>query len=123
MPNAHSARRTRKSGKSDHVSPMDGFYARDFQPDEIEDLEAALSDGLSDEIAMLRVVTRRVFSLAKGVDDLKEAYAALNALSIASTRLANLLKTQMALGGAMNEQVFEAISEALTEVMEEMRPK
>ena len=102
---------------------MDGFYTRDFQPDEIEDLEAALSDGLSDEIAMLRVVTRRVFSLAKGVDDLKEAYAALNALSIASTRLANLLKTQMALGGAMNEQVFEAISEALTEVMEEMRPK
>jgi hypothetical protein len=41
-----------------------GFYSKLFKPGELDDLNAVLADGLTDEIAMLRVVVRRLFALA-----------------------------------------------------------
>src|SRR3990170_8495662 len=73
------------------------------------------TEGLDDEILMLREITRRVFKLADGVEQLDQAISLLGALGIASTRLANLLKAQKSLG---NEQdgVMTALSEALEKV-------
>ena len=70
---------------------------------------------LDDEILMLRTITRRVYELADGVEELDQAVSLLGALGIASTRLANLLKAQKSLG---NEQdgVMTALSEALEKV-------
>ena len=41
-----------------------GFYARKMIPLELSDLDTALGDGLTDEIALLRVIIRRVFDFA-----------------------------------------------------------
>jgi hypothetical protein len=41
-----------------------GFYSHRFNNLEISDLNTALSDGLTDEIALLRVIIRRVFEYA-----------------------------------------------------------
>jgi hypothetical protein len=87
---------------------------------EAGDLDAMLSHGLQDEISMLRVVTRRVMKLSKGVEDLDEAITVLGALGIAATRLAGLLKTQKILGGEQTDEVTAAINQALNDVIKEL---
>lgn len=64
---------------------------------------------------MLRAITRRVFTLADGVEELEQAVSLLGALGIASTRLANLLKAQKSLGGEQ-DPVMAALTDALDEI-------
>ena len=100
-----------------------GFYSRRFSDLERLDLDALLQDGLDSEIAMLRVATRRVFDLSQGVEDLDTASGLLGVLSMASARLASLLRVQALLGDKQSDQTLSAISQALTEVMQEMKLK
>jgi hypothetical protein len=97
-----------------------GFYGRYFENLEAGDLDAILTDGLQDEIAMMRVITRRVMKLSRGVENLDEAITILGALGIAASRLAGLLKTQKILGGEQTEDVAVAISQALSDVIKEL---
>jgi hypothetical protein len=99
-----------------------GYYGRNFKPDETQDLEAA-SGGLSDEVALLRVMIRRVVELATGggsSGDLEKAIAALNTLGTAATRLANLLKTEKKLA-AGDSEMSKALNKALDDVLAELR--
>jgi hypothetical protein len=96
-----------------------GFYSRAFASGEITDLDAQLAQGLQDEITMLRVVTRRVLTLADGATDLKTASDALSALGLASTRLAGLLRTQRILGGD-GADTTRAIADAINAVVKEL---
>ena len=98
-----------------------GFYSKHFRNAEYADLDILLIDGLADEIAMLRVVTRRVLELANGMNDLESGINLLGVLGLASTRLASLLKVQKMLGGEENDEVSKAISIALSEVIEEFK--
>lgn len=98
-----------------------GFYSKHFRNAEYADLDIFLIDGLADEIAMLRVVTRRVLELANGMDDLEAGINLLGVLGLACTRLAGLLKVQKMLGGDENDEVSKAISIALSEVIEEFK--
>ena len=98
-----------------------GFFSDQFKDTEIRDLDAIVAKDLASEIAMLRVVTRRVMELADGVESLDDAMNVLGALGMASMRLAALLKAQRLLcgeGGGQN--VAQAISQALSEVVKEM---
>lgn len=70
---------------------------------------------LSGEIAMMRVVIRRVFEHVDNCGDILEWSAALGSLGAASTRLAGLLRTQKLLAGGGSD-VAEALSQALREV-------
>ena|SRR3990170_6589152 len=76
------------------------------------------TEGLDDEILMLREITRRVFKLADGVEQLDQAISLLGALGIASTRLANLLKAQKSLGNEP-DPVMAALSNALDDIMKD----
>ncbi|NMC53936.1 MAG: hypothetical protein GYA48_09920 [Chloroflexi bacterium] len=77
-----------------------GFYSPGFNPTEQEDLEALAGQvDLSDEIAMMRVIMRRVFEQAGECADLGEWSAALGALGAAASRMAGLLRTQKILAG------------------------
>lgn len=78
-----------------------GFYARKMIPLELADLDTALGDGLTDEIALLRVIIRRVFDYANDHtdQDLNTWSHSLNTLGAACTRLAGLLRTNQILGG------------------------
>ena len=97
-----------------------GFYRRYFESLEAGDLDAMLGEGLQDEIDLLRVVTRRVMKLSRGVENLDEAITVLGALGVASTRLAGLLKTQKVLGGEKTDEVTAALNQALNDVIKEM---
>jgi len=114
-----AAHRRRRGGQPGNLNAMKhGFYSRFFRAGEVEDLETVLQEGLSHEIAMLRVITRRVMELADGVETLDEAIAAMGALGLASIRLSSLLKAQARLGSGGND-LAAAISSALSELMQE----
>jgi len=88
----------------------------DFEPDE---LKAALTQGLEDEIAMMRVVIRHVFAAAQHADaDLVGWSKTLGILGTASTRLARLLQIQKGLDKT-EPGMNAALSQALSEVVEE----
>lgn len=96
-----------------------GFYSRLFKEGELMDLEDYVIDGLMDEIAMMRVWTRRVVALGVGVESLDEAMGVLGALGMASLQLANILRVQKLLGGTSDEFEREIIK-ALDEIHQEM---
>ena len=95
-----------------------GFYARAYKTGELADLDAILSEGLRDEITMLRVATRRVIDFIAEFETPKEATATLGALGLAATRLATLLRTQKILDG--EQSTSTVLSQALAEVVKEL---
>lgn len=98
-----------------------GFYSRHFTAPETADLADMMADGIDDEIAMLRVATRRVMALATDEQDLATACDLLDTLGTASTRLATLLRTKRLLSPAQGNDVARAIGDALTAVVKEMQ--
>lgn len=109
----------KKGGQPRNLNALKhGFYSNQFREGEITDLEVLISEGLQDEINMLRVITRRVLELANDVEQIDIAVEILGALGLAAARLAGLLKVQKILCGDEGE-VTKAISEALTDILKE----
>ena len=105
-----------------------GFYSRNFQPDEREDLEASLAEGISSEIKMMRIVIRRAFSLTTEFEGgesepgeyLERTIQTMNALGMAAIRLGSLLKLEKALGRD-SSGLAEKLNTALNNVIKEMK--
>jgi hypothetical protein len=99
-----------------------GFYSRLFHAVEANELPQDQSVSLDHEITLLRVMIRRTMELADGIDDLREATRALDALGAAAGRLAGLLRTQKNL---LNRQsnIADEISIAIQQVNAELRSK
>ena len=95
-----------------------GYYSRQFKVGEAVDLEKVDTSGLSSEINMLRVMTRRLFELVGGCGEPEELAGILGTLGTASIRLASLMKTQKLLTGGDNE-IQASFREALEEIMKE----
>jgi hypothetical protein len=89
-----------------------GFYSELFTDEEIERLAAAgASEGLADEIGMLRVRIHR--ALTSGSAD-------LDAVGRACGRLTQMLKAQRVLTGDAASEFERAMSEVLASVTEEL---
>jgi len=89
-----------------------GFYSKHFQKAELQDLEEA-SD-LQEEIAMMRVVTRRLLKMAHECKDKGELVTVLEALGLSSTRVAGSMRTQKLIGegrDSFDEQINSVIDE------------
>ena len=111
--------RTRGGQPGNANAVKHGFYSRKFRDLESQDLETALREGLGDEIALMRVMIRRVFDFANdNVGDLDSWTGTLSALGAASTRLAGMLRTQKLLGGG-DSDALDTLSKALAEVTSE----
>jgi hypothetical protein len=94
-----------------------GFYSRRFRNTETIDLEELLRTGLDDEIAMLRVITRRTFEIADEATDIDGMIKVLGALGVAATRLARLLEAKKDMGDG--DSVMESLSTVLNELLKE----
>ena len=110
-------------------APKRGFYARRYSASEREDLAARLSEGVSDEITMLRVIVRRMFNATldsevgdQGEPDLEQLASTINTLSLAAIRIGNLLKLQHMLGAKEND-TSSVISQALADIAKELKLK
>ena len=75
-----------------------GFYSRQFQERELMDLEEIDAEGLENEIAMLRVMMRRLMERINHCEDLEQLNAVVGTLGMASSRLASMLRTESFLG-------------------------
>ena len=71
-----------------------GFYSRQFQERELTDLEELDAEGLENEIAMLRVMMRRLMKRVNHCEDLEQLNAVVGTLGMASSRLAGMLRTE-----------------------------
>ena|SRR3990167_3199262 len=97
-----------------------GFYSRHFNIDESNDLAAAESIDLENEVKMLRVAIRRVMKNMKEDGNFVDQTVQLDALGMGAVRLSHLLKVKHFLnGGAGN--LDTALEQVLTEVLEEMK--
>lgn len=92
-----------------------GFYAKHFRSDELEGLADATIQNLNGEIGMTRVAARRVLALLDETEDAKERIALLNAITMAATRVASLLKAKKYLTGN-GDEMGAALKEALRDV-------
>jgi len=99
-----------------------GFYSRRFKALELCDLDSILQNNLDDEIALLRVMIRRVFEIADtSAESLEDWESALSTLGAASTRLAGLVRVQhLSSGKSQNieDLLAEAIGDAAHEISE-----
>jgi len=112
----------RRGGQPGNVNAMrHGFYSRRFRSMEVGDLETVMGDGLNGEIALMRVLIRRMFDFASGSEltSLEDWSHLLNTLGAAQTRLAGMLRTQKLLVGEESSDVLSALSEALGAVRKE----
>ena len=120
----------RRGGQPGNTNALKhGFYSRRFTAGEREDLEARLSEGVSDEIVMLRVIVRRMFNATLESDtpdqpgqDLEQLSRTINTLSIAAIRIGNLLKLQQMLGAKEND-TSAVIRQALADIAVELKLK
>jgi hypothetical protein len=118
--------RRKRGGQPGNVNALKhGFYSHTFRNEEREDLEALMAQGVEEEIALLRVYIRRVAEIAEkheqeGADPLDKAIHVMSAVGMASLQLGSLLRVQKILGKG-GDDVAETISQALTEVLEELR--
>jgi hypothetical protein len=85
----------------------------------VEAAQGPLDEGLQDEIRMIRLIIRRVLSLADEGRSLAEVMRVLDTVGRASIRLANLIKAAEALD--KKQGVAEALSQALSEVTKELK--
>lgn len=106
-----SRRRRTKSPRRDADEAPSGFYADLCTAEELDDLTAALGNlGLDDEIALLKVLIRRAVAAGAGAHTI---IPAVNALVRA-------LKVRHALRGQEARNLDEALSQALTEIGDEL---
>jgi hypothetical protein len=96
-----------------------GYFGRCFRQEEIRDLNAHPLSSLDEGIDLLRVAARRFLEMAEP-ENTAEWVKWLNAVSLVGARLGKLLHLRKELGQG-DDEVGRAISEALSEVMAELK--
>ncbi len=98
-----------------------GFYSRKFRALELSDLSIVLTNNLDDEIALMRVIMRRLFTIAdKEAKTLDDWTSVLSALGAASARLARMLRAQHLISNN-KEGVFDTLLLKRIEVVGHLR--
>ncbi len=98
-----------------------GLYSSSLKKWKRSELKALMSNGLQDQIIMMRALTKQLMDLSQGVTTIEEAASILGTFGMASIRLARMLEVQKNLGGEETDVVLQAISAALAQVQEEMK--
>ena len=99
-----------------------GYYSKLITDLELRDLETMMTDGIDDEIHIMRVQTRRLMELADKEDPSYQMAAdLLDKLSQSSTTLATLLRTKKLISPHSSSDTARAIGEALTAVARELQ--
>jgi hypothetical protein len=102
-----------------------GFYTKNFSLAERRGLQTTKNLVLGDEIALLRVLIRRFSDqiLASQGSAPTESAHYLAIIGEAMLRLASLLRTDHALGGAASSTFFQQLNLVLAEMAEEKSSK
>jgi len=93
-----------------------GFYAKGLRKMEIKELEK-ISEGLEEEIGLMRSIIRRVAENAVDENDRRELIGLLDSIGAAGVRLASMIRTQKVFFKA--NPLEDALSEAIDMVQAE----
>lgn len=120
-PTPQNPRRKRGAQPGNRNAYKHGFYARPFSRQEINSLDD-VQNGMADEIAMLRLLMRRIMEQAEEKDGgLQETLQTLQRLSLVANRLAKLIKIHHELTGkqgAVNSHV-EDVKREFSKMLDE----
>lgn len=94
-----------------------GFYARGMRKLELRELES-ISDGLEEEITLMRTIIRRVAENAVDESDRKELIGLLDSIGAAGVRLGSMIRTQKLF---YKSDTDRALEEAIAMVKQEIR--
>lgn len=97
-----------------------GFYARQFDAQEIHDLDSMTASGLDDEIAMLRVLLRRYNAEILNDQSAQISGEVVDRVSRVASRLARLVKSQQAQSSVRRKRSDEALSKALERIAKDL---
>ena len=95
-----------------------GFYTRRVRKRDLTDLQTSDFKGLAEEIAILRIFTRRLVERYEDSADLHETLLVLRTLCLSSSCLSRMVKTQHWLL-SQEDPIQDALEQALTELYEE----
>jgi hypothetical protein len=119
--NTHISNTTRRGAPAGNLNAVKhGFYSSRFKKTERNALDSNEFPGLTQEIAMLRLFIRRVVQESAQIQDYILLLETLRVISLASSSLSHLAKTHTLLASSNND-VAEALSQAITEVLAEKR--
>lgn len=104
----------------EHPAPTRGLYSDHFRKFELNVLSMVDSVSLEEEIKLLRLYMRRVLVLAGSIDDLNLAIKVLNTIGSTSQRIMNLHKAEMQFSESKSDQVSQALTRALDQLVEEL---
>jgi len=97
-----------------------GFYSRRFRNGELDDLIRQPPEALQDEIAMLRIINRRVVDMAEEGKSADEILGFYNFIALTSMRLSTLLRTQKLLlttSGKTADTLLAALENVIEETL------
>ncbi len=98
-----------------------GFYSPRFTKLEIKDLETILPNNLEDDIALHRVMNRRMFDMAsKKADTLDKWATVLFAIGSSTTRICSLKRVQFLLSGKGGSNLDDFIIAGIEEAGREL---
>jgi hypothetical protein len=96
-----------------------GFYTRRFKRQHLDGVEAASLKDLVEEIALIRIFTRRLVETCDPSADVYDLAGILRAICLASATITRIIKVQSLLGSNSN-QWSEAIDIAIRELGQEL---
>lgn len=95
-----------------------GYYSGDFGASELKDMASVVAGDLTGEIALVRVLIRRIFhhvNTSGSLMEFDQHLSALGALSDAASRLGTLVRIQRLLGQD-DDEIASALADAIKEV-------
>jgi hypothetical protein len=102
-----------------------GFYTRRLKKHDLTGVESTDAKGLIEEIALIRVFTRRLIESIGPDSDAYELADILRALCLASSTITRVVKTQYLItstGSGMDDEISEAIRQVNAEFRSRMFP-
>ncbi len=99
-----------------------GFYTRRFHKRDLSGVESTSIKGLTEEIALIRIFTRKLVESTSPEADLYDLAGILRAICLASTVITRIIKAQAFLASDQSEW-NATIDEAIRQVNAELRLK
>ena len=97
-----------------------GFYTRRIHKRDLSGTEDAATINLAEEIALIRIFTRKIVDSSRNIDDLYELAGVLRILCLASVSITRVIKAQ-ALLNHDDSGLLDEIGEAIRQVNMELR--
>ncbi len=96
-----------------------GFYTRRFKKHDLTGVEETNVKGLAEEIALIRIFTRRLVESCDPTADMYDLAGILRAICLASTSITRIIRAQSLLAGDHSEFSL-AVDEAIRQLINEL---